>query len=193
LGGNAPTLLTLHAAKGLEFSRVIITGLDDGLLPHARSKEDAEEMAEERRLLYVGITRAKDRVYLVRANRRSQFGGYQDQIPSPFLDDIPEKLLKRQGMRRSGWENSWGQRYRPRTWNVGTTGIYSPPGGAAAPVIEPRFHPADRVRHPVWGEGIVLDSRIQDNDETVDIHFESVGFKRVAASLAHLEVLPGSK
>lgn len=186
---NAPTLLTLHAAKGLEFPQVFIIGLDDGLLPHARSKDDAEEMAEERRLLYVGITRAKDRVYLVRANRRNTFGGYDEQEPSPFLDDIPEELVKRQGQQRAGWGSSYKQNLRARTWNVGTNGIY-PASSADASVIEQRYHPSDHVRHPIFGEGIVMDSRIQDDDETVDVYFESVGFKRVAASLAKLEILP---
>ena len=68
---DAPTLLTLHAAKGLEFNTVFITGLDEGFLPHSRSRDDPEEMAEERRLFYVGLTRAKDRLYLVRAEQRS--------------------------------------------------------------------------------------------------------------------------
>ncbi|MHB8114686.1 MAG: 3'-5' exonuclease, partial [Bellilinea sp.] len=184
------TLLTLHAAKGLEFPQVFIIGLDDGLLPHARSKDDPEEMAEERRLLYVGITRAKDRVYLVRANRRSTFGGYDDQYPSPFLDDIPVELVKRQGQRRSGWDSSYRQSYRPKTWNVGTTGIHSTPPASSAPIIEQRYHPSDHVRHPIFGDGIVMDSRIQDSDEAVDVFFESVGFKRLAASLAKLEILP---
>ena len=187
---NAPTLLTLHAAKGLEFPQVFIIGLDDGLLPHSRSKEDPEEMAEERRLLYVGITRAKDRVYLVRANRRSTFGGYDDQYPSPFLDDIPEDLIKRQGQRRSNWDSGYVQSYRPKTWNIGTTGIHSAPPTTSAPIIEQRFHPSDHVRHPIFGDGIVMDSRIQDSDEAVDVFFESVGFKRLAASLAKLEILP---
>jgi len=192
VSANAPTLLTLHAAKGLEFPQVFIIGLDDGLLPHARSKDDAEEMAEERRLLYVGITRAKDRVYLVRANRRSTFGGYDDQLPSPFLDDIPEELVQRQGFRRPSWDSGYGQSFRGKTWNVGTNGIQRN-APAASPVMEQRYHPSDHVRHPIFGEGIVMDSRLQDDDETVDVYFESVGFKRVAASLAKLEILPKNK
>ncbi len=176
---NAPTLLTLHAAKGLEFPQVFIIGLDEGLLPHSRAKEDVEEMAEERRLLYVGITRAKNKVYLVRANRRSQFGVSAEQEPSQFLDDIPEKLMKRQGSRVTRWDTTWGQSYRPKTWNVGANGIIPAPNTASAPAVEQRYHPSDHVRHPIWGEGIVMDSRIQDNDETVDVYFESVGFKRV--------------
>ena len=88
-----PTLLTLHAAKGLEFGDVFIVGLDDGILPHSRSFDEPEEMEEERRLFYVGITRAKDRLYLVRAMQRGGRGYAEETYPSRFLDDIPENLL----------------------------------------------------------------------------------------------------
>jgi len=90
---DAPTLLTLHAAKGLEFDQVFIIGLDDGTLPHSRAFEDEEEMAEERRLFYVGITRAKNVLYLVRAQRRSMYGTYEAQLPSRFLNDVPAQLI----------------------------------------------------------------------------------------------------
>ena len=140
-----------------------------------------------------GSRAQKTGYYLVRANRRSTFGGYEEQDPSPFLEDIPEELIKRTGQRRSNWDSSYFQSYRPKTWNVGTTGIRSTGPNASAPIIEQRYHPADHVRHPIFGEGIVLDSHIQGDDETVDVHFESVGFKRVAASLAKLEILPKSK
>ncbi len=90
---NAPTLLTLHAAKGLEFGAVFIVGLDDGLLPHNRSFDEPEEMEEERRLFYVGITRAKDKLYLVRSVQRGGRGYAEETYPSRFLDDIPPDLL----------------------------------------------------------------------------------------------------
>jgi DNA helicase-2/ATP-dependent DNA helicase PcrA len=98
---DSPTLLTLHAAKGLEFDRVFIIGLDDGLLPHNRSFEEEEEMAEERRLFYVGITRARDQLYLVRAERRNMFGSYEYQIPSRFLKDVPDELVEMENSYRS--------------------------------------------------------------------------------------------
>src|SRR5450759_4327612 len=107
---SAPTLLTLHAAKGLEFPRVFIIGMDEGLLPHSRARDDPEEMAEERRLFYVGITRAKDQVYLVRAERRATFGSYEEAIPSSFLSDLPEALI--QGKRRPA-----GRQYRTSTYS----------------------------------------------------------------------------
>jgi len=91
---NATTLLTLHAAKGLEFPIVFLTGLEDGLLPHSRSLDDGEELAEERRLLYVGITRAKDRVYISHAFRRSFYGDSSVSTPSRFLSDIPLDLTE---------------------------------------------------------------------------------------------------
>ena len=112
---NATTLLTLHAAKGLEFPIVFLTGLEDGLLPHSRSLEDGEELAEERRLLYVGMTRAKDRIYLSHAFRRTFYGDSSVSTPSRFLDDIPLELIEGSSMamrrqkskaRASSWESS---------------------------------------------------------------------------------------
>jgi len=199
---EAPTLLTLHSAKGLEFPVVFIVGLDDGLIPHSRALDDPEEMAEERRLFYVGLTRARNRVFLVRAEQRSMYGSYQDSIPSRFLGDIPEKLIEVDSRRKrgSGFE---ARRSRVSRWDddsgssrsSGTVGrIYrTPPPPSSAPIIEMRYRPAMRVRHSVWGDGMVLESRLQDGDETVDVVFESVGFKRLVASLANLEILPGKQ
>jgi len=194
---EAPTLLTLHAAKGLEFPVVFITGLDDGLLPHNRSLDDPEEMAEERRLFYVGLTRAKYRLYLVRAEQRSLYGSYQDSIPSRFLSDIPAELLQSDSRRRRG-TGYQARRERVSNWNdMDTSRVLrtyrTPPPQSSAPIIERRYQPAMRVRHSVWGDGMVLESRLQDGDETVDVVFESVGFKRLVASLANLEILPGKK
>ncbi|MBK6792701.1 MAG: UvrD-helicase domain-containing protein [Anaerolineales bacterium] len=90
---NAPTLLTLHAAKGLEYGAVFIVGLDDGIIPHSRSFDEPEQMEEERRLFYVGITRAKDRLYLLRAIQRGGRGMAEETFPSRFMDDIPHDLL----------------------------------------------------------------------------------------------------
>lgn len=232
---DAPTLLTLHASKGLEFSQVFITGLDDGILPHSRSKEDPEEMMEERRLFYVGITRAKDRLYLVRSQRRSQYGSYEFSEPSAFLSDIPAELLKVSGAPAAGlggryryddaqWErknsdfsaNRWGanrsgqygqsgqsgnsgqqSRWGSRSYDQETPAPtrFTPRRPAAEPTknVTQRFTAAMHVKHPTWGEGIVLESRISDGEEMVDVFFTSVGFKRLMASLAGLEILPGEK
>jgi DNA helicase-2/ATP-dependent DNA helicase PcrA len=182
-GKNAPTLLTLHAAKGLEFKVVFIVGLDDGLLPHTRSFDEPEAMEEERRLFYVGITRAEDRLYLLRAMRRGGRGYSEETIPSRYLDDIPPELL-------SG-KSRGGHSYRATRSAPGPSWLRAEP--VAQAVIESKFRAGMRVLHPSWGEGMVLDSRLQDNDETVDVVFESVGIKRLAASLANLSVLKSGK
>ncbi len=179
--GNVPTLLTLHAAKGLEFGVVFIVGLDDGLLPHSRSLDEPEALEEERRLFYVGITRAKDRLYLIRALQRGGHGIAEETFPSRFLDDIPPDLLV--GKTRSG--RSFRGRAAATQW---THASHKP---QPASVIEAKFHPGAHVHHPIWGEGVVLDSRIQDDDEIVDVIFETVGIKRLSASLANLKIIAG--
>jgi len=160
---DAPTLLTLHSAKGLEFPVVFITGLEDGLLPHSRSWEDPESLAEERRLLYVGITRAKNRLYLTYAFRRARYGAYEPNVPSRFLEEIPAHLLE-------------GVRVRTRPEAEGIPPEVVPVAAA------PRFAAGDRVVHRVFGEGVVLESRPDGDDEQVTVEFEGVGLKRVMGS-----------
>ena len=176
---NAPTLLTLHAAKGLEFGAVFIIGLDDGILPHSRSFDDPEAMEEERRLFYVGITRAKDRLYLIRSAQRGGRGLSEETFPSRYLDDLPADLL--QGRSRTG-KMLRGRLPSHTNWSL-------PSESRPAPIIEARFHAGTRVRHTTWGEGIVLNSRVDSDDELVDVVFESVGIKRLAASLANLKII----
>src|SRR5687768_7505296 len=175
---NAPTLLTLHAAKGLEFGAVFIVGMDDGIIPHSRSFDEPEQMEEERRLFYVGITRAKDKLYLLRAIQRGGRGMAEETYPSRFMDDIPEGLLigrTRTGrsVRGAPQETKWAMPSAPRP----------------APVTTNKYKAGIRIKHPIWGDGIILDSKMQDGDEIVDVVFESVGIKRLAASLANLTII----
>jgi len=176
---NAPTLLTLHAAKGLEFPVVFIVGLNDGVLPHSRSFDDPDSMAEERRLLYVGITRAEDRLILVHSQSRNLYGYPEPADPSRFLEDIPPELIA--GPRANAYHLPRAVERLANAWEKG--------GDATAAVIQQRYQPGMRVYHAKWEEGMVLNSRIQDDDEIVDIFFEGVGLKRVAASLAKLEII----
>jgi DNA helicase II / ATP-dependent DNA helicase PcrA len=177
---NAPTLLTLHAAKGLEFRIVYIVGLVDGVLPHMRSIDEPDSLEEERRLLYVGITRAMDQLYLLYSQSRSAFGYQEPCIPSRFLNDIPETLLQVSETQFERWSRSAP---RSQTWNA--TRVQE----RAQFNRSIQFPAGMRVGHPVWGEGMVLSSQYQDDDEIVDIFFEQVGLKRVVASLARLEAL----
>jgi DNA helicase-2/ATP-dependent DNA helicase PcrA len=172
---NAPTLLTLHAAKGLEFPQVFIVGMNDGTLPHARSFEEPEAMQEERRLFYVGITRAKDRLYLLNPLHRYTYGYAEPADPSRFLGDIPSDLVL-DGRPRAVRHT----RSRPDSWESSIA--------ETAHILTTEYRAGMRVEHPKWGEGLVLNSRLQDDDEIVDVFFEEIGLKRVVASLANLEV-----
>jgi DNA helicase-2/ATP-dependent DNA helicase PcrA len=176
---NVPTLLTLHAAKGLEFPVVFIVGLSEGTLPHSRSKDDEEELYEERRLFYVGITRAKDLLYLVYPLNRSSYGYAEPVERSSFLNDIPTDSMIEENVERVG-RRIQTTPYRSDRWET--------PAASAPNKVQKRFPPGARIVHSVWGEGMVLASRIMDDEEIVDIYFENIGMKRVAASLAKLEI-----
>ncbi len=186
---DAPTLLTLHAAKGLEFPQVFIIGLDENYLPHSRSRDEPEEMAEERRLFYVGITRAKDRLYLLRARRRrSPYGSYETMQPSRFLENLPDDLVRghistiltrRETYDRGTYQ--WDQR-------IGSLTNHRKRGKAPENRSQ-KFFPEMRVEHPVYGEGVVRNSRLEFGDETVEVYFEGLGLKALVASMSSLEIL----
>ena len=177
---NAPTLLTLHMAKGLEFPVVFIVGLEDGLMPHSRSFDDPEAMEEERRLCYVGITRAKERVYLLHAFRRTMYGESQVGEPSRFITDIPDQLIAGRGEAQAEFGEE-EPRYRWQTqWPV-----------TSAPAVTGQFETGDRVRHRLFGEGIVVECKVTGGDEEVTVAFEGKGIKRLLASFAKLEKLEG--
>jgi DNA helicase-2/ATP-dependent DNA helicase PcrA len=205
------TLLTLHSAKGLEFSAVFITGLEENIFPHSRSFEDLAGMEEERRLMYVGVTRAKDRLYLVRAFRRTLYGRSEVNEPSRFLRDVPaaakgvEQESRRAGeQRRAGERGSRGEREQGRAGERGRAGAgESGKAGAGgsdtreATSHAPRttlhvprtaqFQPGDRVDHGLFGAGIVLKSELTANDEEVTVAFPGKGTKTLLASFARLE------
>jgi DNA helicase-2/ATP-dependent DNA helicase PcrA len=173
---NAPTLLTLHAAKGLEFPVVIIIGLDDGVLPHMRSFDDPEAMAEERRLFYVGITRAMRRLFLVRAFRRRISGTSSLSEPSRFLVDLPPDLLEGDVPSKLGWDQIAFQ--RQTRWDSPLT-----------QQTHHRYETGMRVQHPTFGEGFVLETRLERGEEEVKVAFENGETKHLVASLANLEIL----
>ncbi|MBI1258471.1 MAG: AAA family ATPase [Chloroflexi bacterium] len=184
------TLLTLHAAKGLEYPVVFITGLEDGLLPHSRSFSEPEEMAEERRLLYVGLTRAKDHLYLTYAFRRSLYGESMPGIPSRFLGDIPAELTEGVSPRLQTLRDRNGYQTATR-WesDVPASSNIISFDRAVRKQRETKFKAGQRVYHPKFGEGTVIDARPDGQDEEVQVRFTKYGMKLLAASFANLIVL----
>ncbi|MCJ7735630.1 MAG: ATP-binding domain-containing protein, partial [Anaerolineales bacterium] len=177
---EVPTLLTLHAAKGLEFNQVMIIGLNEGILPHQRSFEEPEAMEEERRLLYVGITRARDRLYLFHSLNRYTYGYFEPMEASRYYRDIPPDLRVDDGQPLVRiTPKSSGSLVRP--WKE----IQKVSARPASHQIQ--YHPGEKVKHSKWGEGLVLNSVLQDDDEIIDIFFEGVGKKKLIASLADLK------
>ena len=177
---DAVTLITLHQAKGLEFPVVFIVGMEEGILPHFRSFDNPEQMEEERRLCYVGITRAKHRVYLVHAFRRRLMGQSTVNSPSRFLNGLPRPLL-------SGAGGVWWQQSQPASsaysWDSAPADTFSPTGTISLPELSP----GDRVRHAHFGEGLVISSRPVTDDNEVVVAFRGVGIKKLLLSFARLE------
>jgi DNA helicase-2/ATP-dependent DNA helicase PcrA len=168
---DAVTLITLHQAKGLEFPAVFIVGLEEGILPHRKSFDDPEEMEEERRLCYVGITRAKKRLYLLRSYRRSLFGGSTANPASRFLQDISPNLISPRGL----WEES----------TTPVASAYSQPSPPPLGTLALRV--GDHVRHSKFGPGIVMNCYPTRDDQELTIAFAEAGVKKLLASLAPLE------
>jgi DNA helicase-2/ATP-dependent DNA helicase PcrA len=173
--GSRVTLMTLHSAKGLEFPAVFLTGMEEGVFPHARSMNDEDEIEEERRLCYVGVTRARERLYLSYALHR-RIHGYGVGEPSRFLREIPENQLVSLNTRRA-----------------------APPGyaedaaayAAAADAVgeDLPFRVGSKVRHARFGEGLVVGIERDGSDYVVTVGFASVGRKRLSVQYAHLEEL----
>jgi len=176
---DAITLITLHQAKGLEFPVVFIAGMEEGLLPHARSMGDAEELEEERRLCYVGMTRARERLYLFRAFKRTLFGNAEVRQPSRFLIPLME------AGRREEPKRARPERLRERpaapAMRLGKVVAAEPPSGSDT------FAAGQRVRHPTFGEGVVLSVSPLGNDWELTVVFSSHGIKRLLAGYARLE------
>jgi len=177
---NAPTLLTLHAAKGLEFKVVFIAGLEEGILPHQRSLEDDEQMAEERRLMYVGITRAKDALYLTWVMRRSMYGGSGDMLlPSRFLSDIPKELTQGSQLpARATSQRDWHAYQQSTTWTPAARVATQRPAEKAKV-----YQSGQRIAHAKFGEGTVIASAIRSGVEELDVRFDDkkFGFKKLSA------------
>lgn len=190
---EAITLMTLHSAKGLEFPAVFMVGMEDGIFPHSRSKWDEGELEEERRLCYVGMTRAQEYLYLTSAEQRTLFGQTNYTVPSPFIAEIPAQLLenlnerygrvdRRQVLQDSGLLRS--ERDERRAYPTPTRRPARPQAGSGD-----TFSPGDRLRHPKWGVGTVVQAEQSGSDVVLTLAFPNEGVKKVMAGIVPLEKL----
>ncbi len=176
---DAVLLMTLHATKGTEFPVVFIAGVEEGLLPHVRALYDPEQLAEERRLFYVGITRAMDELFLSWSFRRRR--GYSVQDPSRFLEDIPEELLD------SSASPALRTEYVSQASASDTSWAPGPAISAPKPALQ--FRTGMRVMHSHFGEGMVIESQVVRDDEEVTVAFGRHGIKTLSAGIAGLREL----
>ncbi|WP_375429921.1 UvrD-helicase domain-containing protein [uncultured Friedmanniella sp.] len=181
------TLMTLHTAKGLEFDAVFLTGCEDGVFPHQRALSDPAELAEERRLAYVGITRARKRLYVSRAVVRAAWGTPQHNPPSRFLTEIPDRLMDWRRTERAvtSWRNTSATSRSNTSWRT-TVGYGAPkPQARVVPVLTA----GDRVLHSTFGLGSVVATSGAGDDTKADVDFGSAGLKRLSLRHAPLEKL----
>ena len=169
-GAGAVTLMTLHTAKGLEFPVVYMVGMEDGVFPHMRSLGEPDELEEERRLAYVGITRAQDRLYLTSAWNRMLFGGSNYNPPSRFLKEVPETLMNKAPKRKQRKPADRAAANGPR-----------------ATVSPSEVGPGDRVRHDKWGLGTVREIVGEGDRAEAEVMFDTQGKKRLLLAWAPLE------
>ncbi|MEK7084387.1 MAG: 3'-5' exonuclease, partial [Patescibacteria group bacterium] len=189
---NAVTLMTLHSAKGLEFPCVFICGLEEGLLPHSRSLLEPQELEEERRLMYVGVTRAMERLFLLFAKSRMLYGEFQNTVPSQFLRDIDENLVDgpeflgydSDGEFGNGTASFGGARRVQRTHKSVAKDVGSKP----IPQEEGKeFFDGDKVSHATFGDGVIIN--IIGGIVTVAFKDPKVGIKKLAVNIAPLQKL----
>ncbi len=201
------TLMTLHAAKGLEFPAVVILGLEEGLLPLQRSEDDGHELEEERRLLFVGITRAKRRVILTCADSRARYGKREYTQPSRFLEELPPDVVTDvpAGSNRRK-ETRETPLFRPSPFKARPSAPSAPrvvkrseneeivydaeyDEDAMQAALHAPFRAGDRVSHPMYGAGKVMDVSGYGEEMRASVHFNSVGLKRLVLKFAHLKKL----
>jgi DNA helicase-2/ATP-dependent DNA helicase PcrA len=193
------TLMTLHTAKGLEFPIVFIMGLEDGLFPHSRALNEGRDLEEERRLFYVGMTRAERKLYLTSAKFRRYFGNMDQQVsePSRFLSEVPPELVEEVGERRRKPAPTYSgtsynsvdavMRVLPGVSRPATPAPGKRPGGKSAG----KWVMGTRVKHAKYGTGTILRTEGEGDDMKLTISFMSHGLKKMIAKYAELELPNG--
>ena len=176
---EAITLITLHQAKGLEYNNVFIVGMEEGLLPHSRSLESEEELQEERRLCYVGITRAKENLFLSCSSRRRFQGVYDNAIQSRFLDEIPKGIIIKKSKYRK-YDESWKSTIEKKDIEE----IHSENID-----LDIDFSVGDKIIHSHFGEGNLLSYKVLSNDVELSIKFNSpFGVKKILRNRAPITI-----
>lgn len=204
---NCVTLMTMHCAKGLEFDRVYVTGMDEGVFPGNRAMGEQEEMEEERRLCYVAMTRAKKSLTMTHVRQRMLFGQTEPKMPSRFLEEIPEKNMqwigKPEPRREVQWEDDWSggwsavprgmyrdyeskYQQKPESVQRAVSAARRAPSASSAPLMQ--LKAGEQVRHSAFGEGMVLSVRPMGGDALLEVAFDKVGTKKLMlkAAGAHL-------
>jgi DNA helicase-2/ATP-dependent DNA helicase PcrA len=188
-------MMTLHSAKGLEFPVVVLAGLEEGLFPHSRSREDEEELEEERRLCYVGMTRARSKLVLTGAARRRIFGEYQSSEPSRFIEEVPAELIERviPSFSSSSYQgnfphydfktNPYGRGRGNRVKETTPTYAYEDEDQSTGMALRLGM----KVRHPQFGIGTVLSIEPLADDTKLVVRFTNIGQKTLRAKFARLE------
>lgn len=168
---NTVSLMSLHTAKGLEFPVVFLAGMEEGIFPHSRSLDDQIELEEERRICYVGITRAKEQLHLTTCWRRTLFGRTQNNMSSRFIAEIPGELVKRDALSHSQPKNSF--RYNDHAVDVDKT--YE------------EFQLGDCISHRKWGEGVIVAVKGEGKDAELKVAFPDLGIKALIVQYAPIE------
>ena len=197
-GDNCVTMMTMHSAKGLEFPQVFVVGMEEGLFPGNRAVGDPEEMEEERRLCYVAMTRAKEKLTMTHARQRTLYGRTMPAMESRFLNEIPEEnrewLSKPEPrVAASQWDDSWPDehftggagRAFPERRSAGTSYTRRKPS-AGAPLMQ--LQPGESITHDAFGRGMVLSVRPMGNDALIEVAFDQVGTKKLMLKAASVHL-----
>jgi DNA helicase-2/ATP-dependent DNA helicase PcrA len=179
--GGVVTMMTLHTAKGLEFPTVFLTGMEDGIFPHSRTLGEKDEVEEERRLAYVGLTRARQHLYISRAQYRSTWGAPNYNPPSRFLDEIPEDVIE--------WRNESSTSVSASLIKRSKVATAPPPRATGKKISAIELQIGERVSHDTFGVGTVVSVAGEGDKAEATINFGQYGEKRLLLRYAPVEKL----
>lgn len=190
---HAVIIMTLHSAKGLEFPVVFMVGMEQGIFPHLQSMEDQEDMEEERRLCYVGITRAREKLYMTYTYERTLFGRTQCNAVSDFLEEIPGRCIEGKEEKDTGIRQASHKRFtidqRPVAEKIVSRPPVISPKENQVLSMEDKIKAGYRVKHKVWGVGTIVAAVKKQDDFEITVAFESMGIKKLSAKYAPIEFL----